>query len=203
MHTKEKLLRSALDLFLRHGYERTSMIQIARHAGISKPGIYHHFQSKEILFQEVLDFFFEQMKEWSIKRFAACTTTHDLLHAFFQSLRSFREVTDTVLRGKSVPSEYSFLELILAASKRDPQIQKKIGESFMITREHLAKALSKAQQRGEIRSDLDPEIMALHIHALIEGLSVISYLDKSVDVDAIGEDLFRNMWILLSKATAQ
>jgi AcrR family transcriptional regulator len=44
----------ALDAFIRKGYERTSMGEIAAAAGVSKPVIYTHFRSKEELYTEVL-----------------------------------------------------------------------------------------------------------------------------------------------------
>ncbi len=42
---------AALELFAEHGYDGTTLRQIARHAGISPAGIYHHFPAKiDILF---------------------------------------------------------------------------------------------------------------------------------------------------------
>lgn len=54
--SKEKrikdIIQAAVDEFLENGYEGTSMEAIARRAGISKGGLYHHFNSKdEILIQ--------------------------------------------------------------------------------------------------------------------------------------------------------
>jgi len=41
------IIQSAVDEFLEKGYENTSMEAIARRAGISKGGLYHHFKSKD------------------------------------------------------------------------------------------------------------------------------------------------------------
>ncbi|MDR2403295.1 MAG: TetR/AcrR family transcriptional regulator, partial [Spirochaetaceae bacterium] len=43
------IMRSAEELFLRQGYEQTSMEQIASHTGLTKGALYHHFSSKEAL----------------------------------------------------------------------------------------------------------------------------------------------------------
>jgi AcrR family transcriptional regulator len=47
---------AALQCFLTHGYENTSMDLIAREAGVSKRTVYSHFPSKEVLFDVVLRF---------------------------------------------------------------------------------------------------------------------------------------------------
>lgn len=44
------IIHAAVDEFLESGFERTSMESIARRAGISKGGLYHHFRSKDEIF---------------------------------------------------------------------------------------------------------------------------------------------------------
>lgn len=199
MNTKEKIVKTGLRLFLQKGYERTSLNDIARQVGISKPAIYHHFKNKDELFHGVLSLFFEEMGKWSKSRFESCKTLKELLKAFFQSLTSFREAADTILGKQRKDAAYSFLELLLTATKRDPGIQKRIEQGFLMTRKFLKDELVKAQKRGEIRRDIDCETLAFQIHALIEGTGVISYLDKSVEVETIGNKMFNNVWKMLKK----
>lgn len=52
---RARILREAFDLFARRGYSATSLTEIARAAEISKPGLLHHFGSKEALFSAVLE----------------------------------------------------------------------------------------------------------------------------------------------------
>lgn len=49
---RERVLRAATTSFLAHGYG-TSVDEIARRAGVAKQTVYHHFASKDLLFQEV------------------------------------------------------------------------------------------------------------------------------------------------------
>lgn len=51
--TMEKIKKSALTLFASHGYEGTTMSQIARGVGIKKPSLYAHFSGKEELFLSI------------------------------------------------------------------------------------------------------------------------------------------------------
>jgi AcrR family transcriptional regulator len=51
---REEILDVALEVFARHGYDRTSVRQIARLCGLSQAGLLHYFSTKEQLFTEVL-----------------------------------------------------------------------------------------------------------------------------------------------------
>lgn len=199
LDTRENIVKTALGLFLQKGYEKTSLNDIAREVGISKPAIYHYFKNKDELIHQVLTLFFEEMGKWSKSRFESCETLKDLLRAFFQSLKSFQEVADILLGERKKKAAYSFLELFLAGGRKDPGIRKRIEDGFLLTRGFLKEELVKAQKRGEIRKDIDCETLAFQIHALIEGTGLISYLDKSVDIETIGDKMFHNIWRMLRK----
>lgn len=47
--TRRQLLKAALELFRRRGYERTTMRAIAKHAGLSLGAAYHYFDSKDAI----------------------------------------------------------------------------------------------------------------------------------------------------------
>jgi len=50
---KDKILAAALDVFVRYGYKRVTMNDIAEAAGISRPALYLVFESKEDIFKSV------------------------------------------------------------------------------------------------------------------------------------------------------
>jgi len=54
------VLESALLTFARHGYRKTSMEEVARAAGISRPGLYFLFSSKQELFRAAVTWALEQ-----------------------------------------------------------------------------------------------------------------------------------------------
>ena len=55
------LAELALSLFLEHGYDATPMSQVAERAGLTKAGVYHHFESKEHLLYVVHKRHIEQL----------------------------------------------------------------------------------------------------------------------------------------------
>ena len=53
--TREALLDAAEEVFLEKGVARTSLEQIARHAGMTRGAVYWHFRNKADLFQAMLN----------------------------------------------------------------------------------------------------------------------------------------------------
>ena len=52
---RERLLREAADIFSRKGYAATSVGEIVAAAGVTKPVLYYHFQSKENLYLTLME----------------------------------------------------------------------------------------------------------------------------------------------------
>ena len=53
--TIEAILSVSAKLFLQKGFDKTSMMDIATAAGISKGAIYHHFKSKDEIIKSVME----------------------------------------------------------------------------------------------------------------------------------------------------
>lgn len=59
---RERILRSANELFAHQGFSRVSMRAVAVAAGVTKPALYYYFKDKESLFEECLADFNEHME---------------------------------------------------------------------------------------------------------------------------------------------
>lgn len=53
--TRDRLIEAGRELFGEHGYEATSIDAILEIAGVKRGALYHHFESKQALFDAVLD----------------------------------------------------------------------------------------------------------------------------------------------------
>ncbi len=173
------------------------MKEIARQAGVTKGGIYHYFESKEHLFREALSFITARMERWSASQFRSVSSAHDLLAALLGSIRSMRDAFAGIVGETEAPHPYSFLEILVNAARRDEGVRHAMETIYSRTRENVAKILRRAQEEGEIREDIDCEVLAFQINALIEGAMLLSVLDGTVDLDTIGERMFRNIWITI------
>ena len=54
---REQILSAAKTLFVEHGFEKTSTLQIAREAGVSEGILFHHFGSKRGVFEALVEDF--------------------------------------------------------------------------------------------------------------------------------------------------
>ncbi len=196
MDTKQTLIREALRLFLSRGYDTATLTEIAGRVGITKPAIYYHFRNKEELAEGVLDHFIRVMTDWSRTRFGECATTRELLQAFFASLQDFARVERILLEADPREPEAggSFADFVTSAARGNPRFRERITAIFAATRQHLASRIRSGQEAGEIRPDLDADLAALHIHALIEGVGFLDGFGSITSRPEIAEALFTHIW---------
>lgn len=69
------ILLAALECFVEQGYHGTSIRQIATRAGLSVPGIYHHFTSKQAILVAIMEHAMEDL--WWRSRGAAASAGTD------------------------------------------------------------------------------------------------------------------------------
>ena len=62
-NTPDKIKNTARTIFLANGFRETSMQMIASEVGISAPGLYKHFESKEEIFSALVDPLITAIKE--------------------------------------------------------------------------------------------------------------------------------------------
>jgi len=56
---RERILRGATELFASKGFDGTSVRNIAEKAGLSVPGMFHYFSSKEMILYEIMTAFMD------------------------------------------------------------------------------------------------------------------------------------------------
>src|SRR5688572_20136660 len=57
LHTRDRIIEAARDLFLTQGYNSTGLAQITQRAGVKSGSLYYFFPTKEDLLVAVLDFY--------------------------------------------------------------------------------------------------------------------------------------------------
>ncbi len=61
---REQILDIAVEIFARHGYERTSIGMICEAAGIARGTLYQYFENKQDLFHALLDRFVQKFRSY-------------------------------------------------------------------------------------------------------------------------------------------
>ncbi|WP_269938393.1 TetR/AcrR family transcriptional regulator [Arthrobacter sp. HY1533] len=142
-YDQQSVLRIAVDVFNRHGYEATSMGILAETLGISKSAIYHHVPSKEELLRLALEEALGGLEEVLTLDGATSGTAEARL--------------EFVLRGTVavLVQRLPFVTLLLRLRGNTEMERDALARRRAFDRT-ITSLVSAAQQDGSMRSDIDP-----------------------------------------------
>jgi AcrR family transcriptional regulator len=158
--TREELLDSAEELFAKSGYDATSVAAICAAAGVSKGAVYHHFESKQ-------DLFFELIQRWLETLESRLKLLENQSEQVPEQLISMAHVVGEVLEVGG-PQLSIYLEFWNQAL-RDQQVHSTLSKPFDDFLHFFSEMLQSGVERGVIRKT-DPEMAARVITALAIGL---------------------------------
>jgi AcrR family transcriptional regulator len=124
---RRQIVDGARTVFLAQGFDAASMGEIARVAGVSKGTLYVYFDSKERLFQEIVQ---EQCRSHAEQVFALDSEDHDVEATLTRLGRDF-------VRFVCRPNGVSPLRTVISIADRMPEIGKtfyETGPAFGIAR---------------------------------------------------------------------
>ena len=173
-YDQETVLRRAVELFNRQGYDGTSMGDLARELGVGKSALYHHVPGKEALLARALDEALDGLT--AVLDAPAGETAYERLRlAVRDSVRVLVDHLPAVtlllrVRGNS--------ETELAALRRRREID-----------DRLAALVAAAAAEGSLRADLPPELVSRllfgMVNSLVEWYRPGGPVDAGVLADAI------------------
>lgn len=144
----QSILDAALDLFLEDGFDTMSIESVAERAGVGKTTIYRRWQSKEELVVATIGTLYEGMDIPDTGDVRAdLTTVVRHMHGLIQNTKAGRalpRMAGELARGS--PLGHAYMRTVLA-----PRL------------EAVGAALQRAEDRGDLRSDLDVEIAVASI----------------------------------------
>lgn len=183
--TREQILAAALEIISGTGYSGATLQQIADAVGMSKPGVLHHFGSREGLFTAVL------AKRDEIDS-GALAGDDDRIEVFM----------DTARRNTGVPGLVALFTALTGVAASDPpatESRRFFSERHTWIIGFLTEAIGERQQRGEVATSADPRSLARLLVAASDGLQTQWLLDPGVDLVAELELL----WSLIAGGTAE
>lgn len=89
-NTRERIQKTALDLFVSRGYEKTSLREIAEELGVTKAALYYHFKTKEDILTALSDQLGEPVDEliaWGRSQPPTLETKRELLRRYSTLLK--------------------------------------------------------------------------------------------------------------------
>ena len=159
--SREKILQSAVQLFLGEGYEATSVNDICKHAGVSKGSFYHYFETKQVLFLSL-------MENWSGRVMQSVlgepiTEDSNAKDVLIQMPYQFNMAFAAVPRG------FPMLVDFWRQAMSDPAIWKTVMEPYRYFMGFFMRIIETGQLDGSIRKDIDSEILARLLVAVSMG----------------------------------
>ncbi|MFO7820000.1 MAG: TetR/AcrR family transcriptional regulator [Halanaerobacter sp.] len=196
--SKDKILDVALQLFIRNGYRGTALNQIAEEAGLTKGGVYHYFASKDDLYhQAVRRFFGLNQPEWIED---SNLEIKELIWQGFESIEERKGWIKKLVGLDSNDAILYFYMFLYDATSRYPELQEFIDKHDNARRETLIAAFEEAQERKKIRQDIDPEVIAFELDALLQQLEYMSFVNPVISQESnMYQRIFENYWLRLRK----
>ncbi len=196
MQTKQQIISVALELFIKNGYEGTSLADIAGRIGITKPAIYYHFENKEKLFLAVVNGFLDEMEKWMLSVIEVDVPIQELLQMLFSMLKDTKGMMSAMTgSGNGAVLEFHTYMLMFEGIKIFPEIRQRVDALYSRTTNLVAQKIKQAQANGEIRSDIQSETFAFQIIATIEGALLIDIFNTDLDIGTMSQKMFENTWL--------
>ncbi|HLI12167.1 MAG TPA: TetR family transcriptional regulator [Alphaproteobacteria bacterium] len=170
----ETVLRKAMQLFWRQGYEATSMDDLVRAMGINRASLYATFGDKRRLFIRALDLYGRTALAPRLAALAEAPSPLAALRALLAELVAF---------GAGDPQRRGCLAVNAACELggRDPEIAARLRALRRDQEAHLARLLARARDDGEISPAHDPQSCARLLATVIDGLRVEAKRDNDAD----------------------
>jgi AcrR family transcriptional regulator len=181
-----RMLQAAMSLVATRGYMQTTLEAIGVEAGYSRGLVSHRFGSKDRLLAELVARVTEDFRQGLLQRLQGLSG----LDAVFCEI-------DCYLEGMDDPplSSRVFFVLMLESIGPAPQIREHFASFGKRWQTSLARTLSKGQQQGSIRADINPAAEARLLIATMRGLRTQSMLDPA------GSDIRRDIAALKKSLT--
>lgn len=103
--TKERLVKTAYEIFSERGITNTRMSDIAHAAGVSHGTIFVHFKTQEALIEEVVEAYCQKIAERTHMLAASSESFEELLKAHLSGIMEFeRFYTRLIIENQMLPS---------------------------------------------------------------------------------------------------
>ncbi len=163
--TRRRILEIAIERFGLRGYRATSVSEIARAADLTQAAAYAYFENKEALFQAAVDTDAGALIDEVTERVAGTP---------------IRDLIPSVILWAVVGLDAHPLARRLLSGQEPDEIPRLVELSAMRRfGSLLAAELTQAKNRGEIRVDLDPDLLAAGLESLVLGLLFTTVLSGS------------------------
>ena len=168
----QRIVDAMRDSVARRGAAGSTFEHVAREAGVSRGLLHYYFGTKERLLVEVVRRDTELRVERLDERLAGAKTVDGVLDALVASL------TDMI---ENEPGFFLLLYELFSAGRRNPDIQREVGQLFEKTRSHVAEVLRSKDEEGVLSLRFAAEDVVSYLFALGDGFALQALSDPTRD----------------------
>lgn len=188
--SRAAILGAAAPIFAEHGYRGASLASVAQSAGLTQPGLLHHFPSKEHLLLALLEESYHA--DGRILEDHASLEGSRLLDALLQ-----------IVRNNELSSESVRLFAVVSAESisSDHPAHSYFVQRYRKVRQRMLRELRAGQDAGELSRDIDLDLFVPIIVGVMDGIQNQWLLDSDVDLVGSFELFCRLMGQILQGST--
>ncbi|WLR48595.1 TetR family transcriptional regulator [Halobacillus litoralis] len=166
-HLKQRradIMEAARNVFIKHGYEYTTMKHVMEAAGVSRGGLYQYFSNKEDLFEALLE-------EGLTDEAEATVDSLEKVESYWALLMQLLFGEDGNPDTEMDPLAPSKLEFFITG--RNDERRRDYGEKrYEMGLRIYDELIKKGQESGEFSDRYDSELVARSIITFIDGLAL-------------------------------
>lgn len=186
-YSREYILRRAFDVFMNKGYDSASISVLQEELGMSRGALYRYFTNKEELFCAVINEFFFKLFEKILHNLDGDLTVAE----FIETVHRRHKIMLHAFTRAGVTHTFflNYTALIIQAAKHYPQFIEQFRTINKKLLTHWRNALIKSINLGEVRSDINIEIMSI----LFNNVSVKESSDNNCDESTFAVNVIHDM----------
>jgi len=144
---KSRIVEAALDVFTKHGFDRSTMDEIANKVGVSKAALYRYFPSKDSLLEAVFIATQRRLQDFLRESFEGRSLGEGVGELFDRLDRTYGQSYDLILEW-------------FAQAYRDNRIRELMKADGERDIETVAAFLREQRRKGRLRSREDARVLA-------------------------------------------
>ncbi|WP_300303361.1 TetR/AcrR family transcriptional regulator [Ferrovibrio sp.] len=170
---REEILEAGLRVMLRKGYSGSSVRDVVAEADVSQGSFTNHFRSKEVFSRDVLDRYFEHVRD------LVSLALDDESLTPRQRLQRYLDIITARLKADSFERGCLIGDFSLEAAPVSEMLRVRLSEIFLEWRGRFADCIREAQLIGEIDTAFAPEELADFMLASWEGAILRMKVERS------------------------
>ena len=151
--TKERILAAALEMFSQNGYAGTNIRELSASLGLVKSGVYKHFESKEAIWNALLD----QMIAYYAEHFGSTEHLPPVPESLEELIQMTMQMVNFTVHDERIVMTRKVLTL---EQYRDVRARELATKHFLTgLTEMFSRIFSGMMEKGLLRKD-DPKMLA-------------------------------------------